>query len=103
MAFFLGFFGRTFYVSILLTNAIVVLSEERFLGKIGWTNRSGGNTNSGFGTIPSNPNIYDGGHSSGEVSIKAKLINLIEATRTLMRVPLIGINVLIILYELAWG
>jgi hypothetical protein len=28
-----GYFGQIFYVALLLTNAIAILSEERFLAK----------------------------------------------------------------------
>lgn len=59
---------------------------------VGWSTRSSQSANSGFGNA-SNPNIYDGsfgtgGNGSGGnegTSIKAKLVNLISATRTLMR------------------
>lgn len=46
--------------------------------------------NAGFGNVPHNPNVYDGtafgnGPGADSVSIKSKLVNLISATRTLMR------------------
>jgi len=60
------------------------------------------------------------GYGDQDVGVKARLIELINAVRTLMRsesihcslvnlstrrsaVPLIVINVLVILYELLWG
>jgi hypothetical protein len=120
-------FGHIIYVSLLFTNAIAILNEERFLAKsesrlccrcpadhpspfsfpssfsslsssplpptpllntVGWSTRSAQNVNAGFGAVQ-NPNPYDttafGGSAVEGVSIKTKLINLISATRTLMR------------------
>ncbi|KAK6357244.1 hypothetical protein TWF718_001565 [Orbilia javanica] len=81
----LFWFGNLFYVAVLLVNAVAVLSEDRFLARIGWA----GQQDQGFG--------------GGDVSIKAKLINLISAIRTLMRIPLIIVNIVIIVYELLLG
>ncbi|KAK6537906.1 hypothetical protein TWF694_010804 [Orbilia ellipsospora] len=81
----LFWFGNLFYVAVLLVNAVAVLSEDRFLARIGWA----GQQDQGFG--------------GQDVSIKAKLINLISAIRTLMRIPLIAVNVIIIVYELLLG
>ncbi|KAI9272538.1 Yos1-like protein [Sporodiniella umbellata] len=78
--------GHLFYVSLFLINAIAVLSEERFLARIGWTVQP----ESGFGNEQSQ-------------SIKYKTVNLISAVRTLMRIPLIGINIIVIIYELIFG
>ncbi|OCK73939.1 Yos1-like protein [Lepidopterella palustris CBS 459.81] len=85
----MGFFGLggLVYVSVLLVNAIAILSEDRFLARIGWTNAS----DPGFG----------GGQDNG--SVKAKMVNLVASVRTLMRIPLIIINTLIIFYELILG
>ncbi|KAF7729556.1 Protein transport protein yos1 [Apophysomyces ossiformis] len=76
--------GQLFYVLLFFINAIAVLSEERFLARIGWSAQP----EAGFG---------------GEQSIKFKIINLISAVRTLMRIPLIGINIVVIIYELLLG
>ncbi|KAK9380517.1 Yos1-like protein [Kockiozyma suomiensis] len=81
--------GRLFYVILLLVNSIAVLSEDRFLARIGWS--SAQIDNSGFGA------------PSDAVSVKTRLINLMSAVRTLMRIPLIGINTVIILYEVVLG
>ncbi|KAL1893788.1 hypothetical protein Sste5346_006291 [Sporothrix stenoceras] len=86
--------GGFLYVSVLLINAIAILSEDRFLARIGLS-----------------PSTYDptfgqpgvGGVSAGDASIKAKIINLIASVRTLMRIPLIVINTLLIVYELVLG
>ncbi|RSH93021.1 hypothetical protein EHS25_008469 [Saitozyma podzolica] len=102
-----AYFSQMLYVALLLTNAVAILNEERFLAKIGWSNRPSMAANSGFGHVPQNPHVYDGsglGGAQGEgATVKAKLVNLISATRTLMRLPLIVINVVIVLYELVLG
>ena len=64
-----GAFGRLFYISILLTNAIAILSEDRFLARIGWSTQG---AEPGFG-------------QQNDQSVKAKLIALIASVRTLMR------------------
>ncbi|THV08572.1 Yos1-like protein [Dendrothele bispora CBS 962.96] len=87
-------FGTILYVSLLLVNAMAVLSEDRFLARIGWS--SARPPNAGFQT-------YDQAQGQGEVGIKTKLIELISAVRTLMRIPLIILNSLVILYELVLG
>ncbi|KAK7542744.1 Yos1-like protein [Phyllosticta citribraziliensis] len=79
--------GGLFYVVILLTNAIAVLSEDRFLARIGW----------GLQAEPAFGGVQD------TTSVKAKMIHLIASVRTLMRGPLIVVNTLIILYEIILG
>ncbi|KAK9480108.1 Yos1-like protein [Lipomyces japonicus] len=79
--------GRLFYVILLLINSIAILSEDRFLARIGWSTAQ---VDNGFGV-------------SDSQSVKNKLINLISAVRTLMRIPLIGINSVVIVYELILG
>ncbi|THY72924.1 hypothetical protein D6C94_06245 [Aureobasidium pullulans] len=80
--------GGLFYVSVLLVNAIAILSEDRFLARIGW------------GSTQQEPAF---GGPSDNTSVKSKVINLISSVRTLMRIPLIVINTLIIVYELILG
>ncbi|KAJ1659931.1 hypothetical protein IWQ61_001067 [Dispira simplex] len=60
--------GVLFNFSLLLLNAIAILNEQRFLARIGW---AGHQFNSSF----NDPNP----------SIKARIINLISAVRTLLR------------------
>ncbi|KAK7521779.1 Yos1-like protein [Phyllosticta citriasiana] len=105
--------GGLFYVVILLTNAIAVLSEDRFLARncaiarhlfktsqltlpkslltrilvVGW----------GLQAEPAFGGVQD------TTSVKAKMIHLIASVRTLMRGPLIVVNTLIILYEIILG
>jgi hypothetical protein len=56
-------------VIVLALNAVAILNEERFLARLGWT----GADNQGFGASP------------GEESVKARLVSLINAVRTVMR------------------
>ncbi|KAF7199639.1 immediate early response 3-interacting protein 1 [Nothobranchius furzeri] len=71
--------------AILCVNAVAVLHEERFLSKIGWgVDQSVG----GFGDEP---------------GIKVQLMNLIRSVRTVMRVPLIGVNAVCIVLLLLFG
>jgi len=97
--------GLTFWnilkISALLVNAVAVLSEERFLARIGWSTQQAQIGSQGFAQP------YDayggGGAAQGELTIKAKMINLISAVRTLMRIPLIAVNFMWITYELLLG
>ncbi|SCU79960.1 LAFA_0B06700g1_1 [Lachancea sp. 'fantastica'] len=79
--------GRLFYVVLLLINAVAVLSEERFLRRIG------------LGSNSSQSHAF----GQQESSTKSKIIQLISAIQTLLRIPLIGINILVIVYELLLG
>jgi len=94
------FLGGIFYIGLLLINAVAVLSEDRFLARIGWSSVP----------LPNNVGFqqnYDQGSGYGnpaqDVGVKGRLINLISAVRTVMRIPLIGINIVVIIYELILG
>jgi len=82
-------FGTLFYVGILFLNAICILSEDRFLARVGWTRSR--QSDVGFG-VQSDPN-----------SFKARVIDGISAIRTATRIPLILVNSLVILYLLILG
>lgn len=87
--------GKLFYVIVLCINGLAVLSEDRFLNRIGWgssTAQQQGQFLSQFAPA-----------SGNDVSIKSRLVTLISAIRTLLRFPLIFINVVIIIYELILG
>jgi len=94
------FLGGIFYIGLLLINAVAVLSEDRFLARIGWSTVQPPN-NVGF------QQNYDQGGGYGnpvqDIGMKGRLINLISAVRTVMRIPLIGINIVVIIYELLLG
>ncbi|KAJ5809920.1 Protein transport protein Y [Penicillium tannophilum] len=80
--------GTLVYAIVLLINGIAILSEDRFLARIGW------------GRTQAEPGF---GASHDTTSVKAKSINLIASVRTVMRIPLIVINTVIIVYELILG
>jgi len=85
------YLGQIFYILLLLINSLAVLSEDRFLAKIGWAAR-------GSTGVPA----YGAQDPYGE-SAHVKLINLIAAIRTLLRIPLIAVNSVVIIYELILG
>ncbi|KAK7419320.1 hypothetical protein QQZ08_010903 [Neonectria magnoliae] len=81
------FFGNFLYIAVLLINAVAILSEDRFLARINLS-----------------PASYDPAFGSGaDASVKAKTIHLIASIRTIMRMPLIFVNTVIIMYELVLG
>ncbi|KAI3404375.1 hypothetical protein KGF56_002772 [Candida oxycetoniae] len=93
--------GKLLYVIVLTINGIAVLSEDRFLNRIGWgSTTASSNVNA---NIQNQFNQFNSGLETSEGSIKTKLINLISAVRTLMRIPLIAVNITVILYELILG
>ncbi|KAL4781450.1 Yos1-like-domain-containing protein [Aspergillus varians] len=63
--------GRLVYVIMLITNGIAILSEDRFLARIGW------------GRQQADPAF--GGAAYDNTSVKANIINLIASVRTVMR------------------
>ncbi|KII95218.1 hypothetical protein PLICRDRAFT_97236 [Plicaturopsis crispa FD-325 SS-3] len=95
------FIGTTLYVCLLLVNSVAVLSEDRFLAPIGWAANQPQVANNAFHQ-PYDQTGYGGG-AQPDVGMKIRLINLITAVRTVMRIPLIGFNILIIIYELLLG
>nr|OQO22045.1 hypothetical protein B0A51_09707 [Rachicladosporium sp. CCFEE 5018] len=94
-----------FQVPILLINAVAILSEDRFLARgtadprpdsktqvliyiaVGWSNAQ----------QASEPS-FGGGSMQDTTSVKYKMINLINSVRTLMRLPLIGVNVVMMFF-----
>ena len=70
--------------SLLVLNAICILHEERFLSKIGWSSQH----NRGFGEAP---------------GVKQQILNIIQSVRTVMRIPLIFINIIVISKKLLLG
>ncbi|KAK5155910.1 hypothetical protein LTS14_005476 [Recurvomyces mirabilis] len=86
-------FGGLFQASILVVNAIAILSEDRFLART---------TTVGWGTSQQSEPSFGGGMQDN-TSVKAKMINLISSVRTLMRIPLIFLNLLIIVWAIAFG
>ncbi|CAB11645.1 Protein transport protein yos1 [Schizosaccharomyces pombe] len=78
-------FGNILYVTLLLLNAVAILSEDRFLGRIGWSQSAA----LGFG--------------DRQDTIKSRILHLIRAIRTVMTFPLIAINTIVIVYNLVLG
>ncbi|KAI0677120.1 Yos1-like protein [Trametes maxima] len=73
---------------------MAVLSEDRFLARIGWSSAQAQPANPGFGQAYAQP--YDqAAYPGGDPGVKGRLINLISAVRTLMR----RLNLVIIIYE----
>ncbi|KAJ7904508.1 ER-to-golgi transport membrane protein [Mycena olivaceomarginata] len=96
--------GTVIYVSLLVINSMAILSEDRFLARIGWVSSSQApNANATFHQTYDPQTGGYGAQQGGEPSMKARLVDLISAVRTLMRIPLIGVNILIIIYELLLG
>jgi immediate early response 3-interacting protein 1 len=79
-------------VSILLINAIAILSEDRFLARIGWSASSA--TEPAFGA---------GAGAAGDASVKAKIINLMTSIRTLMRSMLSYFLTILLLFVVLGG
>ncbi|KDQ64493.1 hypothetical protein JAAARDRAFT_166797 [Jaapia argillacea MUCL 33604] len=93
------YFGSIIYIALFLINSIAILNEERFLARIGWSTAQIPPASS-FNQ-PYDQSGYGG--PQGDVPVKARMISLISAVRTLMRIPLIGVNLVIICYELILG
>jgi len=90
--------GNILYIALLLINAVAVLNEERFLSRIGWSHSA--LQQSQFQQYSVDPGF--GGQQEGP-GVKARLVNLIGAVRTVMRIPLIPLNILVIAYQLVLG
>ncbi|KAF1808960.1 Yos1-like protein [Eremomyces bilateralis CBS 781.70] len=81
-------FGNIIYICVLVTNAVTILSEDRFLARVGW---SGAPIDAGFGG------------QADTSSVTAKMLSLMTSIRMVVRVPLIALNIFIIIYELILG
>lgn len=76
--------GALLEAVLLVINAICVLHEKRFLVKVGWASDNA----RGFGEQP---------------GVKAQILNIVHSTRTVMRIPLIFINGVVIIKKLILG
>ncbi|TPX58815.1 hypothetical protein PhCBS80983_g02880 [Powellomyces hirtus] len=105
MAFMLSL-GTLFYVGLLFINAIAVLHEERFLAR---SKSTEAHMNKGTLAEDYREELVGLGPSSSQgfgdqsATVKYKVINLISAIRTLLRFPLVAINIVVIAYELIFG
>lgn len=77
-----GFF-TLLYACILFSNSIVILNEKRFLRRVG---------------LPLDPEARK---YLGKTSLK--IVYLLKIARTMMRIPLIVLNIVCILYEVFFG
>ncbi|KAH9405803.1 Immediate early response 3-interacting protein 1 [Tyrophagus putrescentiae] len=85
---------------LLVVNAIAILNEERFLNKIGW-----GRDSMMINAQMSSPYAGTYGQPSpgGGMTPKMQLMNMIHSIRTVARVPLILINIIVIGIKLIFG
>ncbi|KAL2889781.1 Protein transport protein YOS1 [Ceratocystis lukuohia] len=97
--------GQLLAVAVLLTNAVAILSEDRFLARnVPLQQCTSALTYLSNLAVNLSPASYDPAFgANSDTSVTVKVINLIASVRTLMRVPLIVCNTLIILYELVLG
>jgi hypothetical protein len=79
-----------FEATLLCLNAVCVLNEERFLSKFGWGLKNTG-AMEGFGE---NPAVSP---------TKQQILHLIRSIRTVMKFPLIFLNILVIFFKLITG
>jgi len=70
--------------ALLALNSVCILHEQRFLAKFGWAS----DNSRGFGEQP---------------GVKSQILNIIHSTRTVMRIPLIFINAMVICWKLVLG
>ena len=83
---------------LLVLNAICVLHEERFLAKV--VGAGGG----GVGTTQVGWSSQGAGQGFNEPKgIKDQLLDIIRSVRTVMRIPLIFINILVVTKKLVLG
>ncbi|XP_034178794.1 immediate early response 3-interacting protein 1 [Osmia lignaria lignaria] len=74
-----------FEATLLCLNAICILNEERFLSGVGWASWQ---NVQGFGEPP---------------TVKTKVLHLVTSIRTVVRVPLIFLNIVTIIVKLVLG
>ncbi|GAA5886578.1 hypothetical protein JCM16303_006617 [Sporobolomyces ruberrimus] len=101
-------FGSVAYFALLMINAIAVLSKDRFLSPLGLTTSHFAqqqSQQSGFDAygMPTGQMMGGGGGGGSEVSVKMRAVQLVDAVRTLMRIPLIPINIAVVVYEILFG
>ena len=92
---------------LLLLNAAAILHKERFLDKLGWTEQATIAAQSMMSDpyFPGAPNSMYGQTSqpSSTESMKTQFLKFVIAVQTIMRVPLIFINLFAIALELLLG
>ncbi|THD20203.1 Immediate early response 3-interacting protein 1 [Fasciola gigantica] len=68
---------------VLVLNAVCILHERRFLSKIGWAREDK--------------------EFSAPSTVKSQFLNIIHSIRTVMRIPLIGVNLIMMVFKLVAG
>ncbi|KAH3680698.1 hypothetical protein WICPIJ_008148 [Wickerhamomyces pijperi] len=92
--------GNLFYVILLLTNSVAILNEERFLKRLGLSDSQSNYNNNSYGGqqfTTTSSSVQDNN------TMFARVIQLIRAIQTVLRIPLIIVNVLVVVYELIFG
>ncbi|KAK4046630.1 hypothetical protein OIV83_005913 [Microbotryomycetes sp. JL201] len=107
--------GSVAYFCLLVINSVAILNKERFLAPLGLTagSRHGTGASSPYHHQSQQPptaySQYDAygqqmqSSYDNDIGLKQRLVTLVDAVRTLMRIPLIPINIVVILYELILG
>ncbi|BGP22267.1 hypothetical protein JCM10295v2_001146 [Rhodotorula toruloides] len=104
--------GRVAYFALFMVNAVAVLNKERFLAPLGLTTshfhqqqQAALAHNSAYGAGFDSYGMPQGNMGGGgaEPSIKMRAVQLVDAVRTLMRIPLIPINILVVFYLILFG
>ncbi|ORC92225.1 uncharacterized protein TM35_000044390 [Trypanosoma theileri] len=90
---------------LLCLNAMAILSERRFLSKYGLATDMIDQGNGGDGGFT--PTAFGTGDEFGRVrqssGFKAQLAKVLSSVRTLLRWPLILINITVIIFTLVFG
>ena len=86
---------------LLLLNAAAILHKERFLDKLGWTEQAVMAAQTMM-TDPYNP-MYGQAPQAQSDTMKTQFLKFVIAVQTIMRVPLIFINLFAISLELLLG
>ena len=107
-----------FTATLLIVNALAILSERRFLAPMGLANADGAGASPGFnnngGTGASGSPAFfpddgfgspgsGGGKAIGGGELKSQINQLLSSVRMLLRWPLIVLNAVAILFALIFG
>ncbi|KAM0752484.1 Yos1-like protein [Meredithblackwellia eburnea MCA 4105] len=98
--------GSIAYVCLLLINSIAILNHDRFLVPLGLTASGPHQPHPTPQQYSYGPGFDAYGHPDAVAEgpgVKQRLVTLVGAVRTLMRIPLIPINCVVIIYELLLG
>ncbi|KAH9601734.1 Yos1-like [Trypanosoma melophagium] len=92
---------------LLCLNAMAILSERRFLSKYGLATGDMADHGGNSGDVGFTPTAFGTGEEFGRVrqtsAFKAQLAKILSSVRTLLRWPLILINIGVIIFTLVFG